>query len=104
MRPNSFLAVNFDNGGAGVAYYDTTPGNSGGQYRDTDVDIENSSKILGGTFAGSNPAVYPSGNIYPAVMADLGFINAGTDGLAVGCNFGGLTGAIGSVSAGDAQQ
>ena len=31
---------NFDNGGEGVAYHDTTSGNTGGAYRATDVDIE----------------------------------------------------------------
>jgi hypothetical protein len=36
--------VNFDNGGEGVAYHDSTGGNSGGQYRDTDVDVEASSQ------------------------------------------------------------
>src|SRR5262249_16201141 len=40
--PGTLHAENYDNGGEGVAYYDTTPGNSGGQYRSDDVDIENS--------------------------------------------------------------
>ncbi|HUK34875.1 MAG TPA: carbohydrate-binding protein, partial [Vicinamibacterales bacterium] len=38
--PGVVLAANFDNGGEGVAYHDTTAGNSGGAYRATDVDIE----------------------------------------------------------------
>src|SRR5262245_43345184 len=38
--PGVVEAENFDNGGEGVAYHDTTPGNSVGQYRQTDVDIE----------------------------------------------------------------
>jgi hypothetical protein len=38
--PGLVLAANFDNGGEGVAYHDTTPGNTGGAYRTTDVDIE----------------------------------------------------------------
>jgi hypothetical protein len=38
--PGSILTENFDNGGEGVGYHDTTPGNSGGQYRATDVDIQ----------------------------------------------------------------
>ena len=33
-------AENFDTGGPGVGYADATPGNSGGAYRDGDVDIE----------------------------------------------------------------
>jgi len=38
--PGLVEAENFDNGGEGVAYHDTTAGNSGGKYRATDVDIE----------------------------------------------------------------
>lgn len=41
--PGTIKAENYDNGGPGVAYADTTPGNSGGAYRATDVDIEPSS-------------------------------------------------------------
>jgi hypothetical protein len=41
--PGQILAANFDNGGEGVAYHDTTSGNTGGAYRNTDVDIEASS-------------------------------------------------------------
>jgi hypothetical protein len=38
--PGRIEAEQFDIGGSGVAYYDTTNGNSGGQYRlDADVDI-----------------------------------------------------------------
>jgi len=42
--PGTIPAEDFDNGAAGVAYYDTTPGNAGGQFRDTDVDIETSAE------------------------------------------------------------
>src|SRR5437899_691843 len=42
--PGTIEAENFDAGGEGVAYHDTTAGNSGGQYRSTDVDIESSSE------------------------------------------------------------
>ena len=38
--PGTFQAENFDEGGQGNAYYDTTAGNSDGAYRQTDVDIE----------------------------------------------------------------
>src|SRR5262252_5041292 len=38
--PGLVLAANFDNGGEGVAYHDTTGGNAGGAYRATGVDIE----------------------------------------------------------------
>jgi endonuclease/exonuclease/phosphatase family metal-dependent hydrolase len=41
--PGTIRAEEFDEGGEGVAYHDTTPGNSGGAYRETDVDIESSS-------------------------------------------------------------
>src|SRR5437868_8605 len=44
--PGTIKAENFDQGGEGIAYHDTTSGNLGGQYRATDVDIEASS--LGG--------------------------------------------------------
>lgn len=37
--PGIVSTENFDNGGEGVAYYDTDAGNNGGQYRDTNVDI-----------------------------------------------------------------
>ncbi len=42
--PGTIAAANFDNGGEGVAYHDTSAGNSGGQYRNTDVDLEASSE------------------------------------------------------------
>src|SRR5438094_656065 len=38
--PGTVQAEDFDNGGEGVAYHDTTYGNNGGQYRGGDVDIE----------------------------------------------------------------
>ena len=44
-------AENFDLGGQGIAYNDTTAGNQGGKYRLTDsVDIEGPSVNAGGTF------------------------------------------------------
>lgn len=38
--PGTIQAEAFDAGGSGVSYSDNTPGNSGGAYRSTDVDIE----------------------------------------------------------------
>src|SRR5689334_15809337 len=38
--PGTIQAEDFDNGSNGMAYRDMTSGNSGGQYRTTDVDIE----------------------------------------------------------------
>ena len=43
--PGTIQAEGFDNGGQGVAYYDSSSGNSGGAYRSTDVDVENSSGV-----------------------------------------------------------
>ena len=44
--PGTLRPENFDNGGEGLGYHDTTAGNSGAQYRNTDVDMESST--LGG--------------------------------------------------------
>ena len=38
--PGTIQAENFDNGGEGVGYHDASPGNYGGAYRSTDVDVE----------------------------------------------------------------
>ncbi len=38
--PGTIQAEDYDTGGEGVAYHDTTAGNSGGQYRSDGVDIE----------------------------------------------------------------
>ena len=38
--PGEVQAEDFDAGGETIAYHDTTPGNSGGAYRQDDVDIE----------------------------------------------------------------
>src|SRR5262249_29250485 len=47
--PGTIQAEDFDLGGADIAFHDTTPGNSGGQYRlNTDVDIEACSDSGGG--------------------------------------------------------
>jgi hypothetical protein len=46
--PGTIQAANFNDGGSGVAYFDTTPGNMGGQYRATDVDIEATTDTGGG--------------------------------------------------------
>ena len=47
--PGLIEAENFDDGGEGIAYHDTTPANSGGQHRTGfGVDIESSSDTGGG--------------------------------------------------------
>src|SRR5262249_32421124 len=48
--PGIIQAENFDNGGQGVAYYDTTPGNTGGAFRNTDVDISTTTDPGGGGY------------------------------------------------------
>ena len=46
--PGRIEAEDFDEGGPGLAYADTSLGNSGEQYRGTDVDIEGTTDIDGG--------------------------------------------------------
>ena len=46
--PGVLQAENFDEGGSGVAYADTTSGNEGGEFRATDVDIESTADAGGG--------------------------------------------------------
>jgi Tol biopolymer transport system component len=50
--PGIIQAEDFNNGGEGIGYHDTTAGNSGGKYRNTDVDISDQE--------GSTMAVYPA--------------------------------------------
>ena len=45
--PGTIEAENYDIGGRGVAYYDTTAGNSGGVYRNNDVDIRRTTDSTG---------------------------------------------------------
>lgn len=45
--PGRLEAENYDNGGEGVAYHDTTSGNSSGAYRSDDVDIRATSDSSG---------------------------------------------------------
>ncbi len=52
--PGRIQAEDYDLGGEGVAYHDTTPGNSGGAYRHDDVDIETATASR--TSAGFAPA------------------------------------------------
>jgi hypothetical protein len=49
--PGMLQIENFDNGGEGVAYHDTSNGNEGGQYRPEGVDVEASSDTGGGYHA-----------------------------------------------------
>ena len=45
--PNRIEAENYDRGGEGVSYHDTTAGNSSGAYRNDDVDIRATSDSSG---------------------------------------------------------
>jgi hypothetical protein len=69
--PGTIDAAYFDHGGPGIAYVDTTPGNTGGVFRDTDVDLQASSvggHNIGLTVAGEWVAytvnVQAAGNYY----------------------------------------
>jgi hypothetical protein len=54
--PGTIQFENYDNGGEGIAYHDTTPANEGGQYRNDSVDISTANDTGGGYFVGwTNP-------------------------------------------------
>lgn len=95
--PGTIQAEDFDSGPSGSAYRDTTAGNSGGRYRTTDVDIEDS------TEGGYNIAwVYPGEwlnytvNIGTAgtYTLDLRVATASAAGLHVEFNGANVTGAV----------
>jgi hypothetical protein len=68
--PGKIQAENFDEGRAGVAYLDTTAGNSGGKYRTTDVDVESTVDQGGGYNVGwTRPGEWLK---YSAVVANAG--------------------------------
>jgi hypothetical protein len=46
--PGTIEAENYDRGGQGISYYDTSAGNTGGQYRNDDMDIMASPDAAGG--------------------------------------------------------
>jgi probable HAF family extracellular repeat protein len=50
--PGTIQAEDFDEGGEGVAYHDSSPGNEGGAYRSTNVDIQSTSDTGGGSNVG----------------------------------------------------
>jgi cell division septation protein DedD len=53
--PGQFQSVDYDQGGEGIAYHDTTPSNDGGAYRAEGVDIEQSTGESGPTVAYIRP-------------------------------------------------
>ncbi|AXT53862.1 T9SS C-terminal target domain-containing protein [Aquimarina sp. BL5] len=48
--PGTIQAEDYKEGGEGVGYHDLTSGNTGGAYRQDNVDIENTGDILGGSY------------------------------------------------------
>ncbi len=72
--PGKIEAENFDLGGEGVAYHDTTSTNLGGQYRSTAVDIETASDDGGG---------YDIGHIRPTEWLTYTVSVAGTATYAI---------------------
>jgi phosphatidylserine/phosphatidylglycerophosphate/cardiolipin synthase-like enzyme len=54
--PGTFQAEDFDDGGLGIAYNDTTSGNAYGACRTTDVDVETTSDTGGGCDVGKTKA------------------------------------------------
>ena len=52
IATDTINAVNFDNGGEGVSFHDTTPQNIGGAYRSTAVDIGAEASASNGFFLG----------------------------------------------------
>ncbi|MEN6341567.1 MAG: carbohydrate-binding protein [Methanospirillum sp.] len=73
--PGTIQAEDYDLGGEGVAYHDTTPGNAGGAYRHDDVDIEkqaglstpNIGWIREGEYLGYTVNVAQTGDYYLAL-------------------------------------
>jgi hypothetical protein len=96
--PGSILAADYDTGGEGVAYHDTTPGNTGGYYRNDDVDIELCS-LLGdpvvaytrpGEWLGYTVNVTRSG-IYEASFRVSSQASSSLSVMVDGVNFGSMT-------------
>ncbi len=48
--PGTIQAEDYKEGGEGIGYHDLTLGNTGGAYRQDNVDIENTGDILGGSY------------------------------------------------------
>jgi hypothetical protein len=103
--PATFEAENFDFGGEGIAYHDTTKGNAGGLYRTgEDVDIVQSCDAAGGGYVVNNLAsgewlnysikVPTSGNYTVAVKASNNYTSGAfhmeVDGVNVTGSLGGL--------------
>jgi endonuclease/exonuclease/phosphatase family metal-dependent hydrolase len=90
--PGTVAAANFDNGGQGVAYHDTTSGNAGATYRNTDVDIQ--SATIGGYNIGWTAAgewLKYSVNVASAGTYNVSLRVAATSGNTVQVTIGGAT-------------
>ncbi len=48
--PGIIEAEDYKEGGEGIGYHDLTSGNTGGAYRQDDVDIENTGDVVGGSY------------------------------------------------------
>jgi hypothetical protein len=72
--PRIIEAEDYDNGGSGVAYFDTTAGNNGGAYKNDNVDIQNCSEggFNVGWIAQGEYLVY-SIDVAEAANYDVGF-------------------------------
>ena len=72
----------FDNGGEGISYHDTTTGNNGGAFRQTDVDVETSASgydvgwVAAGEWLGYTVNVAANGNY----MAEFRVASSGRGG------------------------
>lgn len=99
--PGRIEAERYDKGGEGVAYHDTTAGNSGGAYRSDDVDITATGDSAGSYNVKSVRAgewLAYSVNVAAAGSYSLGFrvASAGTGGTVhVSIDGGAVTGSIG---------
>ena len=88
--PGRVEAENFDNGSDGVSYHDATSGNSGGAYRQTNVDIERCAEggynvgwIQGGEWANYSVSVATAGSYTVRLrVASLsgGYLHVGFNG------------------------
>jgi endonuclease/exonuclease/phosphatase family metal-dependent hydrolase len=93
--PGTIAAADFDNGGANVAYSDTTSGNSGATYRTTDVDVQAAS--VGGYNVGWTTAgewLKYSVNVTAAATYNVSLRVAATAASSVQVTIGSVTGSF----------
>lgn len=81
--PGRIEAENYDTNGPGVSFSDNTPGNSGGMYRNDDVDIETCSDVGGGFnlgYVASGEWLHYTLNVQTAAVYQLSFRVASANG------------------------